>query len=289
MTRGNAPREIESNDLLIGEGGNDTLRAHRGNDILIGGAGRDRMEGGVGHDTYVVGDGDTVMDNDGRGELRWGGRVLSGGARHADDPANTYRSDDGRYTYALEGSTLTVTDRDGGSLRVENYARGDMGLELREPRMQAQEGRPREDVRPAQGEGALALERLSPQDRQLYDQMAAAVRQNRRDLSEQQVQNVAAAGLLEYHRRDSIVSEAQHVGVYGERLFAAYFPHGREREPNFQANVRLDDVANMPARESLHQLDTMTRERQMQPHAPQQGIQGPDQTAPEQQGQQRIR
>ncbi|NJL42474.1 MAG: hypothetical protein HC935_01875, partial [Pseudanabaena sp. SU_2_4] len=42
-TRGNNPREIDSNDLLIGEGGNDTLRAHRGDDILIGGAGRDRM------------------------------------------------------------------------------------------------------------------------------------------------------------------------------------------------------------------------------------------------------
>ena len=288
-TRGGNPREIDSNDLLIGEGGDDTLRAHRGNDILIGGAGRDRMEGGVGHDTYVAGDGDTVMDNDGRGELRWGGRLLSGGARQEGDPANTYRSDDGRYTYALDGNTLTVSDRDGGSLRIEHYARGDMGLQLREPRTQEQGAAPREEGRPAQNEGALAIDRLSPQDRQIYDQMTAAVRQSRRDLSEEQVQNVAAAGLLEYHRRDSLVREPQDVGVYGDRLFTAYFPHGREREPNFQANVRLDDVANTPARDSLQQLDTMTRERQVQPQAPRQGLQTPDQAPPDQQGQQRIR
>lgn len=288
-TRGGNPREIDSNDLLIGEGGDDTLRAHRGNDILIGGAGRDRMEGGVGHDTYVAGDGDTVMDNDGRGELRWGGRLLSGGTRQEGDPANTYRSDDGRYTYALDGNALTVSDRDGGSLRIEHYARGDMGLQLREPRMQEQGAAPRDEGRPAQNEGALAIDRLSPQDRQIYDQMTAAVRQSRRDLSEEQVQNVAAAGLLEYHRRDSVVREPQDVGVYGDRLFTAYFPHGREREPNFQANVRLDDVANTPARDSLQQLDTMTRERQVQPQAPQQGLQPPDQAPPDQQGQQRIR
>lgn len=285
MTRGNNPREVDSNDLLIGEGGDDTLRAHRGNDILIGGAGHDRMEGGVGHDTYVVGDGDTVMDNDGRGELRWDGRLLTGGSRQEGDPANTYRSDDGRYTYALDGNTLTVSDRDGGSLRIENYARGDMGLQLSEPRTQGQGAEPRAEGRPAQDEGALAIERMSPQDRQIYDQMTAAVRQSRRDLSDEQVQNVAAAGLLEYHRRDSVVREAQDVGVYGDRLFASYFPHGREREPNFQANVRLDDVANTPARDSLQQLDSMTRERQMQSQVPQQGIQGPDQAPLDQQGQ----
>ena len=51
MTRGNNPREVDSNDLLVGNGGDDTLRAHRGNDVLIGGAGRDRMEGGIGQDT----------------------------------------------------------------------------------------------------------------------------------------------------------------------------------------------------------------------------------------------
>lgn len=261
-TRGNNPREIDSNDLLIGEGGNDTLRAHRGDDILIGGAGRDRMEGGVGRDTYVVGAGDTVMDSDGRGELRWNGRVLTGGTRTDADPANTWRSADGNDTYALNGSTLTITNRQGESMQVENYARGDLGLRLQDPPARATPGNgdARPEDRAGQAQDPLSIERLSPQDRALYDRMHAAV-QARGGYTAEQAQNIAAAGLAEYHRRDSLVREPQEVGIYGDRLFTAYFPNGQGREPNFHANVRLDDVANTPARESLQQIDAQNRER----------------------------
>lgn len=261
-TRGNNPREIDSNDLLIGEGGNDTLRAHRGDDILIGGAGRDRMEGGVGRDTYVVGAGDTVMDSDGRGELRWNGRVLTGGTRTDADPANTWRSADGNDTYALNGSTLTITNRQGESMQVENYARGDLGLRLQDPPARATPGNgdARPEDRAGQAQDPLSIERLGPQDRALYDRMHAAV-QARGGYTAEQAQNIAAAGLAEYHRRDSLVREPQEVGIYGDRLFTAYFPNGQGREPNFHANVRLDDVANTPARESLQQIDAQNRER----------------------------
>lgn len=131
--------EIESNDLLVGGGGNDTLRAHRGDDLLIGGQGRDRMEGGDGRDTYVVDAGDTVMDSDGVGEVRWGGQPLTGGTRAASDPANTYRSEDGRFTYALDGSNLSVIDtlaseqarRD--PVAIEDFQNGQLGIMLSGP------------------------------------------------------------------------------------------------------------------------------------------------------------
>lgn len=135
--RGNV--EIPSNDLLIGEGGNDTLRSHRGDDILIGGQGRDRMEGGEGRDTYVIDAGDAVRDSDGVGEVRWGGQVLTGGARAADDPANTYRSEDGRFVYALENNTLSVTDtltQDQMGREpavIENFQNGQLGIVLSGP------------------------------------------------------------------------------------------------------------------------------------------------------------
>lgn len=135
--RGNV--EIASNDLLIGEGGNDTLRAHRGDDILIGGQGRDRMEGSEGRDTYVAGPGDTVRDSDGVGEVRWGGQALTGGARAESDPANTYRSEDGRFAYALQGDTLTVTDtlaQDQARREpvvIEHFRSGQLGITLTEP------------------------------------------------------------------------------------------------------------------------------------------------------------
>lgn len=139
MSRGRNPQEIASNDLLIGEGGNDTLRGHRGDDILIGGQGRDRMEGGEGRDTYVIEAGDTVMDSDGLGEVRWGGQALTGGARAASDPVDTYRSEDGRFIYALDNNTLSVTDTlaSDPALRdpvvIENFRNGQLGITLGGP------------------------------------------------------------------------------------------------------------------------------------------------------------
>jgi GH24 family phage-related lysozyme (muramidase) len=263
MTRGNNPREVDSNDLLIGNGGDDTLRAHRGNDVLIGGSGRDRMEGGIGHDTYVANAGDTVMDNDGRGELRWRnerGRdeLLNGGVRNEGDPANTYRSANGQFTYVVDGSNLTVTNMQGESLRVENYARGDMGIRLQDA--PTREGRATPDAPPTQETNAQAIERLSPQDRALFDQMRSAVQRNGGGYTEEQTQNIAAAGLAEYRRRESQVLEPQQIAVYGDRLFTSYFPNGTGREPNFHANVRLEDAANVPARESVQQVEVQRQQ-----------------------------
>lgn len=282
MTRGNNPREVDSNDLLIGNGGDDTLRAHRGNDVLIGGAGRDRMEGGIGHDTYVANAGDTVMDSDGRGELRWRnerGRdeLLNGGTRAEGDPANTYRSANGQFTYVVDGSNLTVSNGQGESLRVENYAPGDMGIRLQDA--PTREGRATPDAPPAQETNAHAIERLSPRDRELFDQMRSAVQRNGGGFTAEQTENIAAAGLAEYRRRESVVREPQDIGVYGDRLFVSYFPNGTGREPNFQSNVRLEDAANVPARDSLQQVEAQR----------QQTIAPPAQEREQQQGQEPLR
>ncbi len=53
----------------------------------------------------------------------------------------------------------------------------------------------------------------------------------------------------------SAVREPQDIGVYGDRLFTSYFPNGTSREPNFQSNVRLEDAANILARESVQQVE----------------------------------
>ena len=267
-TRGANPREVDSNDLLVGNGGDDTLRAHRGNDVLIGGAGRDRMEGGIGQDTYIANGGDTVMDNDGRGELRWRnerGRdeLLSGGVRNEGDPANTYRSANGQFTYVVDGSNLTVTNTQGESLRIENYARGDLGIRLEDApaRTAPPNGNATPDSPPAQDTDARAIERLSPQDRALFDQMRSAVQRHNGGLTEEQTQNIAAAGLAEYRRRETQVREPQDIAVYGDRLFTSYFPHGQGREPMFHANVRLEEAANVPARESVQQVEGLARQQ----------------------------
>lgn len=284
-TRGANPREVDSNDLLVGNGGDDTLRAHRGNDVLIGGAGRDRMEGGIGQDTYVANGGDTVMDNDGRGELRWRnerGRdeLLSGGVRNEGDPANTYRSANGQFTYVVDGGNLTVTNTQGESLRVENYARGDLGIRLEDApaRTAPPNGNATPDAPPTQDTDARAIERLSPQDRALFDQMRSAVQRHNGGLTEEQTQNIAAAGLAEYRRRETQVREPQDIAVYGDRLFTSYFPNGPGREPTFHANVRLEDAANIPARESVQQVEAQARQQttgaQEREREQQQGVEG---------------
>ena len=52
-------------DILVGNGGNDTLDAKGGSDVLAGGKGDDILNGGQGDDAYVwnLGDGfDTIID-----------------------------------------------------------------------------------------------------------------------------------------------------------------------------------------------------------------------------------
>ena len=55
----------DGNDLLFGNAGNDTLNGGSANDLLVGGAGNDFMTGGPGNDTFVFAKGsghDTVAD-----------------------------------------------------------------------------------------------------------------------------------------------------------------------------------------------------------------------------------
>lgn len=68
-------------DRLYGAGGADTLNGKGGNDHLEGGAGADQLYGGTGQDTYIAGHGDTIKDQDGKGEVLLGGQALTGGAK----------------------------------------------------------------------------------------------------------------------------------------------------------------------------------------------------------------
>lgn len=132
--------EVARNDLLLGGAGNDNLRGHLGDDVLIGGQGSDRLEGGAGLDTYVIGGGDTVRDADGRGELNWGDQRLTGGVRSETDPAGTYHSEDGRFTYRLADGNLSITDTHATEAAerqptlIENFQNGQLGISLTDGR-----------------------------------------------------------------------------------------------------------------------------------------------------------
>jgi Ca2+-binding RTX toxin-like protein len=52
----------DDGDSLFGAAGSDSLYGGASNDTLDGGSGADRMRGGIGNDTYVVDNGDDVVD-----------------------------------------------------------------------------------------------------------------------------------------------------------------------------------------------------------------------------------
>ena len=115
-------------DVLDGGAGDDSLDGGAGDDVLFGGTGEDRLEGGPGYDLYVYAasvDADTIADRDGR--IFAGGVALNGG--RGED--GSYQSPDGRFSYTFAGDltaggSLTIN----GSLKVENFHNGDLGIRL---------------------------------------------------------------------------------------------------------------------------------------------------------------
>lgn len=113
-------------DYLYGGDGSDTLRGGTENDHLFGGARRDYLYGGQGEDWYHADSEDVIDDEDGAGHVILGNRVLSGGSRTQNDPANTYYGSGN--TYVLNGTTLTIN----GGLVINNFQNGELHITLTE-------------------------------------------------------------------------------------------------------------------------------------------------------------
>jgi hypothetical protein len=138
LSGGDATKSTDKADLIIGlgagehnlsgGGGNDKIYSGAGNDLLTGGGGADILYGGAGYDTYNAGAGDTITDSDGRGVVNFNGAALSGGKRKKGELV--YKSDDGRYSYLLQGTTLTIN----GAITVKDFHKGQLGINLTEER-----------------------------------------------------------------------------------------------------------------------------------------------------------
>jgi hypothetical protein len=109
-------------------------------------------------------------------------------------------------------------------------------------------------------DGAMQMiERLSPQDRDVFDRGYAAV-QACGGYSAEQTRNIAAAGVLAFNESRT-VHQAQDVNVYGDRLRTTCFPYGQGKEPNFSVDVTLADAAQVPAERSLQQAEQIAQQR----------------------------
>jgi len=116
-------------DTINGANAADVLFGGAGDDILTGNKGNDYLEGGKGNDTYVYnsGDGfDTILDTDGQGSIVIDNApALAGGNQYGD--ARVHQSADGLHTYTDVGNGNMVID---GNILVQNWKAGDLGLNM---------------------------------------------------------------------------------------------------------------------------------------------------------------
>jgi len=125
----------DKSNHLIGKVKSDRLYGGDGDDILEGSVGGDYLEGGRGHDEYRIIDGytyvDTIFDIDGRGSIVLGDTLLTGGKGQYSS-IGKWVSEDARFQYEREGTTLKISDRGILRVRVLNYdfENGALGLTM---------------------------------------------------------------------------------------------------------------------------------------------------------------
>lgn len=136
-------RGSSNNDLIFAESGNDRVRGGAGRDVVYGGsghdilqgdAGNDYLEGGFGDDTYYVrtGDGqDEIRDSDGSNTIVFGGTPVTLLIRNIGE--TSYHTTDGRFTAAMQGDSLLVTDsQTGASTLLRDFVEGRFGIRFQE-------------------------------------------------------------------------------------------------------------------------------------------------------------
>ena len=110
----------DGNDYLDGGDGNDVINGDAGDDVLVGGNGKDILKGGAGNDTYIYGDNDTIIDNQGINTLKF-----SDGLNNAKLNLKTIHNDDGSQSWEItsdQGSAL-IQNQIGadGSISIDRF------------------------------------------------------------------------------------------------------------------------------------------------------------------------
>ncbi len=102
------------------------------------------------------------------------------------------------------------------------------------------------------------LDSLSLSDQVTHERMRTASLSS--GLDEERAGNLAALGLLAL-KQEKLAQKPDDIGLYGERLFASYFPHGRDREPYFHVSVEVGMASEKSAQETLQQVAQLDQQR----------------------------
>lgn len=110
----------------------------------------------------------------------------------------------------------------------------------------------------ARAASPLAIERLSPRDRDNYDQGLALAQ--RLGLPPEKAQNFGLAMAAEIRENGQILRTDKLIAVQGrgedggDRVFASYHPHG-DKEPIFNASIDVNRAANVPVEQSFNRIE----------------------------------
>jgi hypothetical protein len=113
----------------------------------------------------------------------------------------------------------------------------------------------------------LAIERLSPRDRENYDQAVSLAQ--RLGLPQEQAQNFGmamAAQIKEYglmQRTDKMIAVQGRGDDGGDRVYASFHPHG-DKEPIFNTSLDVNRAANTPFDESAKRLEATQQQQVVQ-------------------------
>lgn len=111
----------------------------------------------------------------------------------------------------------------------------------------------------------LAIERLSPKDRDNFDQGLALAQ--RLGLPPEKAQNFGLAMAAEIKENGQILRTDKLIAVQGrgddggDRVFASYHPHG-DKEPIFNTSLDVNRAANMPMEQSFNRIE-QTQQQQI--------------------------
>jgi len=135
----NELRGGSGDDFLYGNEGNDTLYGDAGDDYLDGGKGSDRLEGGTGYDQYIVDNQDTIMDEDGSGNVTLSKIGPDNVAIKTVKLGYAWRKEgETEYKDGFGNTFLYTEGKDGnkghliinGGLNIEKYDNGDLEIVL---------------------------------------------------------------------------------------------------------------------------------------------------------------
>lgn len=133
------------------------------------------------------------------------------------------------------------------------------------------------DPRSAPSAQQQMIDRLSPRERDNYDQGLALAQ--RLGLPPEQAQNfgMALAAQIGEHRAiqhtDHLIAMQGRGDDGGDRVFASYHPHG-DKEPIFNVSLDVNRAANMPLAESYGRIEHLQQQQIAQQQ--QQGLDSPD-------------